>query len=137
MFGLSISIKFIASSSCNILIKAKSLYGATLCLLFLIHRVISVRLDSLTPLLHVLHEVVDLRIAHVLKHMNGFNRALLILGTRDKQLEDPDSCTALALLELRVSIEELQHIESLRRELEQAHFVAIISNQIQKGQTLI
>lgn len=91
----------------------------------------------LAPLFHNLHEVLNLWVRSVLQHVNHFNKALLILSTRDNQLEDSDSRAALALPELWVGIEAFQHVESLCREVELAHFVAIISNQVQKGQTLI
>ena len=65
------------------------------------------------PLLHDLDKVFDLRVRSVLQHVNHFDKALLVLGSGNNQLENTDCSSTLALPELRVGIETLQHIECL------------------------
>ena len=89
------------------------------------------------PLLHDLHEVLDLRIACILKHVDDLDETLLVLSSSHDHLEDSDGGSALALPELRVRVQPLKHIEGLDREVELAHLVAIVSDEVQKRKTLI
>ena len=91
----------------------------------------------LAPLLHDLHEVFDLRVGRVLQHVDDLDEPLLVLDTCDDELEDTDSSATLALPEFRVSIEPLEHVEGLDREVELAHLVAIVGDEIEQGETLV
>ena len=65
------------------------------------------------PLLHDLHEVFDLRIACILKHINDFNESLFVLGARYDHLEDSDGGSTLAFPELWICVKSFKNIEGL------------------------
>ena len=86
----------------------------------------------LAPLFHDLDEVLDLRIRSVLEHIDHLDQSLLVLSTSDDKLEDSDGGTTLTLPELRVGIKALEHIKGLHGEVELAHFVAIIGDEVKE-----
>ena len=89
------------------------------------------------PLLHDLHEVFDLRIARILKHINDFNESLFVLGSRYDHLEDSDGGSTLALPELWICVKPFKNIEGLDGEVELAHLVAVVCDEVQKRKTLV
>lgn len=91
----------------------------------------------LAPFLHDLHEVLYLRIVRVLQHVDNLDESLLIFCSSHYHLENADGGTTLTFPEFWVSIKSLENIEGLDREVELAHLVAIVSDQIQKRQALI
>ena len=91
----------------------------------------------LAPLLHDLDEVLNLWVRRILQHVDDLDEPLLVLDSRDDKLEDTDGGAALALPELGVSIEPLEHVEGLDREVELAHLVAVVSDEVEQGQALI
>ena len=90
-----------------------------------------------TPFLHDLDEVFYLRVRGVLEHVDDIDESLLLLNTGDHELEDTNCGTTLPLPELWVSIKTLQHVKRFRREVELAHLVAVVGDQVQQGQTFI
>lgn len=87
-----------------------------------------------SPFLHYLHEVFDLWVISILKHLNNFNQSLLALFPCYHHLEHSDCCSSLALPELGVWIKSLEHVKGLDRVVELSHLVAVIGDQVQERQ---
>ena len=91
----------------------------------------------LAPLLHRLDDVLNLRVLGILQHLNYFNKTFLALLSSDNLLEHSDCSSSLTFPELWICVQSLEHVECLHGEVELAHLVAVVSDQVQKRQTLV
>ena len=66
----------------------------------------------LAPFLHGLDDVFDLRIISALQAGYDLRKSIIGLDSSDNHLEDTDSSATLALPELRIWVQSLEHIES-------------------------
>lgn len=72
-----------------------------------------------------------MRVARVLKHLDYLNELLLVFLPGNNHLKNTNCSTALSFPELRISIEPLKYIKGLDREVELAHLVAVVGDQVE------
>lgn len=89
------------------------------------------KLESIlfSPLLHDVAEVFDLWIGGVLQHLENLNQPFSLLLSGDNHLENSNGSSTLTLPELWVSVQSLQHVKGLHREIELSHFVTVVGDQ--------
>ena len=89
------------------------------------------------PLLHDLHEVFHLGVRRVLQHVNDLNESFFVFSASDNKLEYSDSGSSLAFPEFGVGIQALKHVKGLHGEVELAHLIAVVGDQVKQRQTFI
>lgn len=90
-----------------------------------------------SPLLHNLEEVLDLGVVGALQHLHDLNQSFLLLHSGDHHLEHSDRGSTLTFPEFWVRVKSLQNVESFGREVELAHFVGVIGNEVEQGEGLV
>jgi len=89
------------------------------------------------PFLHNLNEIFNLGVVCALEHLNNFDKFLFAFCSCDHHLEDSDGCSALALPKLWVGIKSFKYIKCFNRVIELAHFVGVVGDEVEEGQTFI